>query len=74
MCRLQQTEPGSHFLEAPMCTRATEDGRETLSGMRLITTTPAGRTERELSGEDERRAVLREVFGVDLGRARFRAL
>jgi N-hydroxyarylamine O-acetyltransferase len=74
MCRVQQTEPGSHFLEAPMCTRATEDGRETLSGMRLITTTPAGRTERELSGDDEQRAVLRDVFGVDLGHARFRAL
>jgi N-hydroxyarylamine O-acetyltransferase len=74
MCRRQQTDPDSHFLQAPMCTRATEDGRQTVSGMRLITTTPAGRSERELSGEDERAAVLREVFGVDLGRARFRAL
>jgi N-hydroxyarylamine O-acetyltransferase len=74
MCHRQQTDPGSHFLQAPMCTRATEDGRETLSGMRLITTTPAGRTERELADEEERAAVLRDVFGVDLGRARFRAL
>ena len=74
MCRVQQTEPGSHFLQAPMCTRATEEGRETLSGMRLITTTQHGRTERELEDEDERMAVLRDVFGVDLGGARFRAL
>ena len=74
MCRRQQTEPGSHFRKAPMCTRATADGRETLSGMRLITTTPAGRSERELADEAEQAAVLRDVFGVDLGRARFRAL
>jgi N-hydroxyarylamine O-acetyltransferase len=74
MCRRQQTDPGSHFLQAPMCTRATANGRETLSGMRLITTTPAGRTERELADEEERAAVLKDVFGVDIGRARFRAL
>jgi N-hydroxyarylamine O-acetyltransferase len=74
MCRRQQTDPGSHFRKAPMCTRATADGRETLSGMRLITTTPAGRSERELADEAERIAVLRDVFGVDLGPARFRAL
>jgi hypothetical protein len=57
-----------------MCTRATEDGRETLSGMRLIATTPAGRTERRLADEEERAAVLGDVFGVDLAGARFRAL
>jgi N-hydroxyarylamine O-acetyltransferase len=74
MCRRQQTEAGSHFLVAPMCTIATEEGRETLSDMRLITTTPAGRDERELASEDERRAVLREEFGVDLGAMQFRAL
>jgi N-hydroxyarylamine O-acetyltransferase len=74
MCRVQQTDPGSHFLQAPMCTRATADGRQTLSGMRLITTTPSGRRERELGSEQEQHAVLRDVFGVDLGRARFRAL
>jgi hypothetical protein len=42
--------------------------------MRLITTTPSGRMERELGSEQEQHAVLRDVFGVDLGRARFRAL
>jgi len=74
MCALQQTSPGSHFVQAPMCSLATEDGRESLAGMRLITTTPAGRTERELANAEERTAVLRDVFGVDLGRARIRAL
>jgi N-hydroxyarylamine O-acetyltransferase len=70
MCVLQQTTPGSHFVEAPICSRATEEGRESLSGMRLITTTKDGRSERELATEDERTEVLRDVFGVDLGGAR----
>ena len=74
MCVLQQTIPGSHFLAAPICSRATEDGRVSLSGMRLITTTADGRSERELESEDERAAVLRDLFGVDLGAARIRAL
>ena len=74
MCGRQQTDSGSHFRKAPMCTRATADGRETLSGMRLITTTPAGRSERELADDAEQAAVLRDVFGVELAGARFRAL
>src|SRR6476646_9298529 len=74
MCTRQQTSPGSHFVQAPMCSLATEDGRQSLAGMRLITTTRSGRTERELENEEERAAVLRDVFGVDLGRARIRAL
>jgi N-hydroxyarylamine O-acetyltransferase len=74
MCVLQQTTPGSHFLAAPICSRATADGRVSLSGMRLITTTADGRSERELGSEDERAAVLRDLFGVDLGAARIRAL
>jgi N-hydroxyarylamine O-acetyltransferase len=74
MCVLQQTSPGSHFLQAPMCSRATEDGRVSLSGMRLITTRDGRRDERELADEDERAAVLRDVFGVDLGAGSIRAL
>jgi N-hydroxyarylamine O-acetyltransferase len=74
MCVLQQTTLGSHFLAAPICSRATEDGRVSLSGMRLITTTADGRTERELESDDERTAVLRDLFGVDLCEARIRAL
>jgi N-hydroxyarylamine O-acetyltransferase len=74
MCALQQTSPDSVFRHAPICSRATEEGRQSLSGMRLITTTKDGRTERELASEEERQAVLREVFGVDLGGRQFRAL
>ena len=43
--------PGSHFLDAPICSRATEDGRVSLAGMRLITTTGDDRSERELESE-----------------------
>ena len=74
MCVLQQTSPGSHFLQAPMCSLATDDGRVSLAGMRLITTTEHGRSERELKGEADRTAVLRDLFGVDLAGARIRAL
>jgi len=68
MCDALQTPPG-HFTDAPICSLLTEDGRVSLAGMRLITTTPAGRVERELADEAERAAVLRETFGVDLAGA-----
>jgi N-hydroxyarylamine O-acetyltransferase len=73
MCDALQTPPG-HFTDAPICSRMTEDGRISLAGMRLITTTPAGRVERELADEAERAAVLWEEFGVDLGGAPLSAL
>ena len=68
MCDALQTPPG-HFTDAPICSLLTENGRVSLAGMRLITTTPAGRDERELADEAERGAALREIFGVDLGGA-----
>jgi N-hydroxyarylamine O-acetyltransferase len=68
MCDALQTPPG-HFTDAPICSLLTEDGRVSLAGMRLITTTSAGRAERELADESERAAVLLETFGVDLGGA-----
>jgi N-hydroxyarylamine O-acetyltransferase len=68
MCDALQTPPG-HFTDAPICSLLTEDGRVSLAGMRLITTTPAGRDERDLADEAERGVVLREIFGVDLGGA-----
>jgi N-hydroxyarylamine O-acetyltransferase len=68
MCDALQTPPG-HFTDAPICSLLTKDGRVSLAGMRLITTTSAGRAERELADEADRAAVLRETFGVDLGGA-----
>lgn len=65
MCRYHQISPGSHFTRARICSRATEDGRITLSEMRLVTTSGNGqRSERTLATPQEYAAVLREHFGV----------
>ena len=63
-CHFHQTSPESHFTQERICSLATPEGRVTLSGMRLIETTPAGRTESDLTGEAEYAATLRERFGV----------
>ena len=65
-CRYHQTSPDSVFTRGRICTRLTADGRITLHDARLITTVHGERTEQELAGEAECRAVLREQFGVDL--------
>lgn len=64
MCRFHQTSPDSHFTKNTICSRLTDDGRITLSGMRLITTTQHQRDERPLSSQDEYDRILREQFGV----------
>ncbi|MDQ1639291.1 MAG: N-hydroxyarylamine O-acetyltransferase [Pyrinomonadaceae bacterium] len=68
MCRYHQTSPESHFTRGRICSRATEQGRITLSDMRLITTSDSDgeqvRQERTLSSEEEYAEVLREHFGV----------
>jgi N-hydroxyarylamine O-acetyltransferase len=63
-CRFHQTSPESHFTRSRICTLATPEGRVSLSGLRLIATTGAERTERRLAGEAEYAAVLRQTFGV----------
>jgi N-hydroxyarylamine O-acetyltransferase len=63
-CHYHQTSPESHFTQTRLCTLATPGGRVTLSGTRLIETSPAGRTETEVTGEAEYAAALRERFGV----------
>ena len=64
MCRFHQTSPQSHFTQNCICSRATSEGRITLSGMRLITTTKQGREERLLDSAKEYEDVLRDQFGV----------
>jgi N-hydroxyarylamine O-acetyltransferase len=65
MCRYHQTSPLSHFTRSRICSRATENGRITLSDLRLITTSNSGkRAERSLTGEDEYLAILRDQFGI----------
>jgi N-hydroxyarylamine O-acetyltransferase len=68
MCRYHQTSPESHFTRGRICSRATEDGRITLSNMRFITTSNRTgaevREERTLTSEAEYAEVLREHFGI----------
>lgn len=64
MCRYHQTSPESIFTRKRMVTRFTPEGRVTLSDLRLIITRGGQREERALSGEEEARAVLRDLFGM----------
>lgn len=65
MCRYHQTSPQSHFTRSRICSRATEEGRITLSDMRFITASKsAGRRERTLTSEEEYAAILRDQFGI----------
>jgi N-hydroxyarylamine O-acetyltransferase len=67
MCRYHQTSPHSHFTKSRICSRATEEGRITLSEMRLIMTSQdGGRQERTLTSQEEYVEVLREHFGIDM--------
>ena len=67
MCHFQQTSPQSHFTQRRICSRATPEGRITVSDLAFITTEHRVRNERALSGEPEWRALLRAHFGIELG-------
>jgi len=62
----QQTSPDSHFTQKRVCSRATPEGRVTLSNMKLIITANGRREERLLANEAEYRAALNEHFGITL--------
>lgn len=66
MCHYHQTSPQSSFTQNRICSRATPDGRITLSGMKLIVTRNGQREDRMLNSEAERLSVLREQFGITL--------
>ena len=64
MCRYHQTSPESHFTRARICSRATPEGRISLSGLRFIETAGEKRSERILNNEEEYATTLRDQFGV----------
>jgi N-hydroxyarylamine O-acetyltransferase len=66
MCRYHQTSPESPFTQRRTCSRATPTGRITVTGLRLILTERGRRDERELGGDHEWLAALREHFGIEL--------
>ncbi|HEX6386070.1 MAG TPA: arylamine N-acetyltransferase [Anaerolineae bacterium] len=66
MCRYHQTSPQSHFTQRRVCSRATPNGRITLSEMRLITTRNGRRQEQQLADEAQYAEALRVHFGIVL--------
>lgn len=66
MCHFHQTSPDSHFTKGRICSRATEDGRISLSEMRLINTTGPQllRDVRTVADQEEYDRVLRDQFGI----------
>ena len=66
MCHHHQTSPDSSFTRNRICSRATPNGRITLSDMKFIVTANGERQERALDSEAERIAILREEFGISL--------
>jgi len=72
MCRYHQTSSQSHFTRARICSRATTDGRITLSGLRLITSADDGlRQERILTDDEEYATILRDHFGIVIAKRDF---
>jgi N-hydroxyarylamine O-acetyltransferase len=63
-CHYQQTSPESHFTRQRICTLPTQQGRITLSDLKLIETTRGIRRERPLRNEEEWRKMLSEKFGI----------
>jgi N-hydroxyarylamine O-acetyltransferase len=65
MCHVHQTSPKSSFTQKRICSRATAEGRITLSEMKLIVTSSGSRQETVIASEEERRILQRE-FGIRL--------
>jgi N-hydroxyarylamine O-acetyltransferase len=66
MCHYHQTSPESPFTRKSVCSRATQDGRITLSGRKLIFTRNGSREERLLASDAEWQAALKAHFDVTL--------
>ena len=64
MCHYHQTSAQSPFTRKRVCSLATEDGRITLSDMKLITTRDGRREERLLGSDAEWQAALAQYFAV----------
>lgn len=64
-CEHHQTSPESSFTQKTVCSLATEDGRITISGDRLIESTGDERREHELTGA-ALASTLRHRFGIEL--------
>ena len=66
MCHFHQTSSESHFTKSWICSKATPDGRVTVTNMRLIIIRDGTREETVLATDSEVRRCLREQFGIEL--------
>jgi N-hydroxyarylamine O-acetyltransferase len=64
MCHFHQTSPDSSFTQKRICSRATAEGRVTVSEMKLIVTCNGQREERRLNSAEEWMSTLQEQFGI----------
>lgn len=65
-CLWQQRSPNSHFTQKALCSIATEEGRLSLSNMRLIRSERGTRTEQTIVSEAAWHAALHQYFGLSL--------
>jgi N-hydroxyarylamine O-acetyltransferase len=65
MCQFHQTSPESGFTQRWICSKATPEGRITLTNRRLIITRGGTREESVLTTEGEVRCCLRDEFGIE---------
>ncbi len=65
MCQFHQTSPDSGFTRHWICSRATPDGRITLTNRRLIITRGGSRKETVLDTDAAVRHCLRDEFGIE---------
>jgi N-hydroxyarylamine O-acetyltransferase len=65
-CHYHQTSPDSPFTRRRICSRATPNGRVTLSDMKLIITTNGDKREHDVASEAAHVSLLQEHFGVVL--------
>lgn len=65
-CLYHQTSPDSIFTQGSIISKATPDGRISLDGGWLIETNDGVRTERQLNGQREYLALLKEIFNITL--------
>ncbi len=69
-CEYHQTSPESSFTQRRVCSRATPEGRITLSDMKFVTSVGEVKEERELKSEEELASLLTEQFGISSSSSR----
>jgi len=66
LCQYQQTSPDSIFTKGRLCTKATPEGRITLTDKSLLITTAIDKHEFSITSEGEYQELLKEHFDITL--------